>query len=145
MNTIKHIVITLFTAALLSLPSCSSAILKNVDVTVPPPWDITPQEIQQALETDSRLSRQSSEGYLCEIVVYRFIEGIESWTLQINNSGDQEDNLKKVFKPGRIKVLVKLHKNNKLKKVFFIEATGLGKEDILANLKNEFYAEMGWK
>ncbi|PKL35539.1 MAG: hypothetical protein CVV44_22325 [Spirochaetae bacterium HGW-Spirochaetae-1] len=72
-----------------------------------------------------------SERDVLEITVFRFSSGIE----RLNYDGN--DTFTEETRNGEIKVLLKIRSGNRVRKVFFIQASGKDKEEILRNLALE--------
>jgi len=81
-------------------------------------------DIQKAFAVNSFTLRP---GYRLSLTVYFYSESIE----QLRFSGNE---ISETVKPGSIKVLLKLVHEGSLKKVFFIEASGRTKDEIISNL-----------
>jgi len=73
----------------------------------------------------------SSERDVLEITVFRFSSGVE----RLNYDGN--DTFTEETLNGEIKVLLKIRSGNRVRKVFFIHASGKDKEEILRNLAVE--------
>ncbi|HRZ25468.1 MAG TPA: hypothetical protein P5346_05035 [Spirochaetota bacterium] len=99
----------------------------TIRAVVPPELGLKAEEIETAL---------AREGVICPsgsaivLAVYFYTESIE----EMAYSGEGVTSSQR---PGRIKVLMKFRTGNRLKKVYFLEAAGNEKREILDNLARE--------
>ncbi len=101
-----------------------SATSGDVLLKIPRGIDLREQELQadlpRAVPTRASYDR-------IEIVIYYFSQGIEKFTYSDNNT------MKESLMKGEMKALVKMKKNNVLRKAFFIAASGANREQIIQN------------
>ncbi|MBP7737235.1 MAG: hypothetical protein KA369_14745 [Spirochaetes bacterium] len=101
-----------------------SATSGDVLLKIPRGIDLREQELQ----ADLPRAVPTRAGYdRIEIVIYYFSQGIEKFTYSDNNT------MKESLMKGEMKALVKMKKNNVLRKAFFIAASGANREQIIQN------------
>ena len=105
------------------LPSCSS-IPKDfrISVTIPQSIGVSESEVRANI-ANSRVNNGSS--HLLEITIFYFNAGTEVF------SYTGKDNFSYATKNGSMRALLRFKSGNKLGKVFFLEADGGSKKEIL--------------
>ncbi len=94
-------------------------------ITIPPGIDLNERDIRERLPSSIAGVRCACD--TIEIVIYYYSAGTEK--LSYGDTG----NFSSTSNDGSVKSLIKLKKNGSLRRVFFVDADGSGKEEILAN------------
>jgi hypothetical protein len=96
-------------------------------VRIPASISLKEQEVRANLPGSVR----TRGGYdRIEIIIYYFSQGIEKFSYGDNNA------MRESQTKGEIKALVKLKRNNVLRKALFLKASGTSREQILHNFSN---------
>lgn len=106
---------------------------QSITAMVPPEIGLEPAEIETSL---AREGVRCPDGGSLVLSVYYYSESIEEMSVS-------DEGMTETVKPGRIKVLLKYRSGSKLKKVFFLEASGNSKQEILDNLAREVRRKLG--
>ena len=103
----------------------------NYSISVEGNWDISSEEIY---ETVSSVLRQSEDsGCRVDIVIYSYSRGKEVFSYPDSSADDI--NIKSYS--GRVDALLKVRKDGKLGKVYFVSSEGDSKELLFNNLAKE--------
>ncbi len=100
----------------------------NFSVSIGNNLAIDKTEVESAVS--SVFNYRQADNNSVEIVIYGNSSGKEIFSY----SGDEQKEIQLKTQPGRIEALIKVKIDNQLKDVFFIEASGNSREEILKQL-----------
>ncbi|MDY6935163.1 MAG: hypothetical protein SVZ03_13195 [Spirochaetota bacterium] len=86
------------------------------------------KEIEDIFHTQFKFNRDGSN--LLELVIYGYCSGKETFVF----SGDTDNNITRDIQKGSIEALLKIKREGKLEKIFFLKASGSDQEELIDNL-----------
>ena len=111
------------------MPHVKDMSFPPITISVPPGMPIKEKELVQILE--SKLGPlKNTKKYRVELLIVSYTSGKEIFSL----SDKSNDSIKVNRTSGSIEAMIKIRALNRIKKVYFIQATGRTKDEIIDNL-----------
>jgi hypothetical protein len=128
-RALDYIIYSLLIVIVACMPQVKDMSFPPITISVPPDMPIKEKELVQILE--SKLgSLKNTIKYPVELLIVSYTSGKEIFSL----SDESNDNIKVNRTRGSIEAMIKIRVLNRIKKVYFIQATGRTKDEIIDNL-----------
>ena len=124
-----YIVHSLLILMLSCMPNVKNTLFPPIKILVPSDMPIKEKELMQILK--SKLGpEENTNKYSVELIIVSYTSGKEIFSL----SDSSNDTIKVDRTSGSIEAMIKIRVLNRIKQVYFVQATGRTKDEIIDNL-----------